>query len=88
MEPTARLQGEVVASDRITPKGNVRVVFLNASDMKDRRYTEADRFGNFDLELPAGDWHLYLGSGNGQAVYQKKVNVVANDTRTFKVVSR
>ena len=88
LEPTARLQGEVVASDQITPKGGVRVVFLNASNLEVRRYAEADRFGNFDLELPAGDWHLYLGTGNGQAVYQKKVNVVANDTRTFKVVSR
>ena len=85
---TAHLQGEVVAADRVTPKSGTRVVFLNAKDMQDRRYTEADRFGNFDLELPAGQWHLYLGTGGGQAVYQKLVSVQANDTRTFKVVSR
>jgi hypothetical protein len=82
------VRGEVVAQDLQTPRPNARVVFMNARDLTDRKYVTADAFGNFEASLPAGEWHIYLGSGDGTASYHKKVMVNADDARDFRVVSR
>lgn len=84
----ARLRGEVVDQDQLTPKAGSKLVFVNAADHADRKYAKANEFGEFDLSLPAGDWYLYVDRGDGQAVRYKKLTVAANDSREFKLVSR
>ena len=83
----ATVSGEVVLADRATPRPNAKVVFLNAADLTDRIDAVADAFGNFSTDLPAGEWHVYLGTGTGQAQFYK--TVIVNDAgRTLQVVSR
>lgn len=84
----ARLRGEVVEKDQLTPKPGSKLVFVNAANHDDRRYTKANEFGEFDLSLPAGDWYLYVDRGDGQAERYKKLTIAANDQREFKLVSR
>ncbi|HET6574697.1 MAG TPA: hypothetical protein VFG68_13910 [Fimbriiglobus sp.] len=84
----ASLRGEIVQSDQVTPRPGAKLVFVSAADHNRREYVTADEFGNFDLRLPAGDWHVYLGNGNGRATYHKKITVGAYDAREFTVVSR
>ena len=40
------------------------------------------------MKLPAGEWYVYLGNGDGRASYHKKITVGEYDAREFKVVSR
>lgn len=84
----ARLRGEVVESDQLTPKAGSKLVFVNAADHADRKYAKANEFGEFDLSLPAGEWYLYVDRGDGQAVRYKKLTVADNDSREFRLVSR
>lgn len=84
----ASLRGEIVLSDQVTPRPGAKLVFVSADDHDRREYVTADEFGNFDLRLPAGDWHVYLGNGNGRAVYHKKITVGSYEAREFTVVSR
>ena len=74
--------------DQHTPRPGAKLVFVSAADTAVREYVTADRFGNFDVRLPAGDWHVYLGNGDGRALYHKKITVGEYDAREFKVVSR
>jgi hypothetical protein len=84
----ARIRGEVVANDQLTPKAGSRLVFVNATDHDDRKYATANGYGEFDLKLPAGEWYLYVDRGDGQAVRYKKLTIAPNDEREFKLVSR
>jgi hypothetical protein len=77
-----------VANDQVTPRPGAKLVFVSAADTNKREYAQADSFGNFDLKLPAGDYYVYLGNGDGRATYHKKLTVREYDAREFKVVSR
>lgn len=82
------LTGDVVKSDRQTPLANAKLVFVNAKDLDTREYVTADDFGGFDVKLPAGEWHLYVGGGNGKATYHSKVSVADGERTTVKVQDR
>lgn len=82
------VRGEVVLNDQITPRGSAKLVFVNADDLKVREYVQADEFGNFDANLPAGEWHMYIGNGNGRAMFHKTIQVKESASREFRVVSR
>lgn len=84
----ARLRGEVVEKDQVTPKAGSKLVFVNADNHDDRKYAKANEFGEFDLSLPAGDWYLYVDRGDGNAVRYKKLTIAPNDNRDFRLVSR
>lgn len=83
----AAVRGEVVLNDRATPRPDAKVIFLSASDLANRHETTADAYGNFDLDLPAGDWFVYLGTGTGRAAYQNTVTV-GEAGKSLTVVSR
>jgi hypothetical protein len=63
-------------------------VFVNAERADQMQYATANQFGEFDVQLPAGKWYLYLGGDNGRAVYHKQVSLGGKDTYDYKVVSR
>ena len=83
----AGVSGEVVLGDRATPRPGVKVVFLNTADLTDRIDAVADDFGNFSTDLPAGDWHVYVGTGTGRAQFTRTVTV-SDSTKPLQVVSR
>jgi len=84
----ATVRGEVVRNDQSTPRSGAKLVFVSAANLDVREYVTSDSFGNFDVKLPAGEWYVYLGNGDGQAQYHKKISVGEYDAREFKVVSR
>lgn len=85
-ETGATVSGEVVGTDEKTPVPNAKLVFVNAADLTDKRYATADGFGGFDAKLPAGEWHVYAGPGNGTAVRTGKVAVEAGVKKEFNVM--
>lgn len=84
----ASIRGEVVLNDQITPRAGAKLVFVNVADQKQREYATADGYGNFDLQLPSGDWYMYVGTGDGKATFQRKITIAPAADRNFLVVSR
>jgi hypothetical protein len=84
---TVTVRGEVVKNDQITPRSNVKLVFVNA-ETDQKEYVTANSYGEFDVRLAAGKWYLYVGGENGQATYHKQVSLGDRDTHDYKVVSR
>ncbi|HEV3436485.1 MAG TPA: hypothetical protein VG122_03945 [Gemmata sp.] len=82
------VRGEVVLADQLTPRGNVKLVFMNADKPEQKEYVTANAYGEFDVRLAAGKWYLYVGGENGRATYHKQVSLGDRDTYDYKVVSR
>lgn len=83
-----QLQGTVVADDRITPKGNARIFFASAEKQGEQYSVQADPSGRFNVELPPGNWTLYLNGRDGKSVFHSQITVRNNDQRQVTVVSR
>jgi hypothetical protein len=81
-----RLQGQVVRDDRITPKANATLRFVNEND--EEVVAKADRAGRFAVNLPAGEWTLYTPGKDGDSVFHSTVYVKQADDRRVTVVSR
>jgi hypothetical protein len=85
---TAQLQGTVVRDDRITPRGGAKIFFATA-EKKNAQYSAAtDAVGRFSIELPPGDWTMYIGGPDGKPTYHSVLHVKPNDQRLVTVVSR
>jgi hypothetical protein len=82
------VRGEVVGSDRATPKAGAKLVFLNDANYDEAVRVTADEYGNFLAQLPAGKWHVYVGNGQGRADLTTAVTVAAYDAKPLTVVSR
>jgi hypothetical protein len=83
-----RLQGTIVSDDRITPKSGARIFFASVGE-KGREYSaQADPTGRFAIELPPGDWELYMSGNDGKPAFHSQINVKSNDQRLVTVVSR
>src|SRR5262249_45944571 len=85
---TVMVRGEVVMPDQITPRPGAKLVFMSAEKPDEKRYVTANEFGEFDTQLPAGEWYLYVGGGDGKATFHKKVSLGEKDAYDYKVVSR
>jgi hypothetical protein len=81
-----RLQGQVVRDDRITPRANALLRFVGEKD--DEVTARADRTGRFEVELPAGEWTLYLPGAEGKSTFHSTILVRGSDDRRVTVVSR
>ena len=82
------VRGEVVMPDQISPRGGAKLVFVSAEKADEKRYVTANEFGEFDAQLPPGDYYLYVGAGDGKATFHKKVSLGDKDSYDYKVVSR
>lgn len=82
------VRGEVVLPDQLTPRANVKLVFVNAEKPEQKEYVTANAYGEFDIHLASGKWWLYVGGDNGRATYHKQVTLGDRDTYDYKVVSR
>ncbi|MGL4422213.1 MAG: hypothetical protein ACRCZF_16205 [Gemmataceae bacterium] len=82
------LRGEVVLNDRQTPRASAKLTFVNPQNMDVRVSARTNEFGEFEVSIPAGEWFVYLGNGDGKAVYHKKLTVTEFDNPLYRVVSR
>jgi hypothetical protein len=64
------------------------VIFVDPKDSENRVAVRTNEFGEFDARLPAGDWYIYLSTGDGRAVYHKRLTVDEFDNPKYRVVSR
>lgn len=82
------VRGEVVMPDQITPRGGAKLVFMSVERPDEKKYVTANAYGEFDTHVPAGDWYLYVGIGDGKATFHKKVSLGDKTSYDYKVVSR
>ena len=82
------VRGEVVLQDQLTPRSNVKLVFVNVDNQEQKEYVSANAYGEFDVRLASGNWYLYVGGENGRATYHKQVSLGDRATYDYKVVSR
>jgi len=82
------VRGEIVKNDQVTPRANVKLVFVNAADLKKRQFASANTHGEFEVKLPAGEWFLYVESVDGKATFHKKITLGDRDSYTYTLVSR
>jgi len=81
-----RLQGQVVRDDRITPRANATIRFVGDKD--EEVVAKADLTGRFAVELPPGEWTLYVPGADGKSTFHSTVLVQHSDDRRVTVVSR
>jgi hypothetical protein len=81
-----RLAGQVVRDDRITPRANTTLKFVGDGDLEVT--AKADAAGRFVVELPPGEWTLYLPGADGNAKFHSTLVVRREDDRRVTVVSR
>ncbi|HEX3150576.1 MAG TPA: hypothetical protein VHR66_21035 [Gemmataceae bacterium] len=81
-----RLAGQVVRDDRITPRANATLKFVGDQDQQVT--AKADAAGRFAVEVPAGEWTLYLVGADGKESYHSTLLVRREDDRRVTVVSR
>jgi Carboxypeptidase regulatory-like domain len=84
--PDSRVNGQVVRSDN-SPKANAKVMFINAMTGK-RQTIQANTAGRFNIDLPAGSWHMYLHGADDQPIYQSRIDVNGAQERQVNLVSR
>jgi len=82
------VRGEVTQKDQVTPRGNAKLVFMNADKPEEKQYVTANEYGEFDVRLAAGTWYLYVGNEDGRAAYHKQISLGDRETYDYKVVSR
>jgi hypothetical protein len=83
-----QLRGTIVAEDRITPRAGTRLYFAASERTKPQFSTQADPAGRFTVELPAGEWAMYMTGSDGKPVFHSQISVKNSDQRLVTVVSR
>ena len=83
---SGRLRGQVVRDDRITPRAHTVLKFVGAKD--EEVVAKADPAGRFAVQLPPGEWTLYVPGKDGKATFHSTLMVRKTDDRSVTVVSR
>jgi hypothetical protein len=78
----------VVRDDRITPRSNATLLFVNDTKKNAEITAKTDATGRFAVELPAGEYTLYVPGRDGKPVFHSQVLVKKTDDRLVTVVSR
>jgi hypothetical protein len=84
--PDSRVEGQIVRSDN-SPKPNAKVLFINASTGK-RHTITANTAGRFQVDLPAGSWHVYLHGADDLPIHHSRIDVNGAQFRQVNLVSR
>ncbi len=65
------------------------MTFVSASKQAADQTVTADAAGNFNVQLPAGEWLVYLRTADGQQVYHSRLEVTGAQQKTpIVLVSR
>ncbi len=81
-----RLQGLVLRNDRITPRANTTLRFVNDRDIEVT--AKADLSGRFAVDLPVGEWTLMMTGTDGKPAFHSTLMVRSDEDRKVTVVSR
>jgi hypothetical protein len=81
------IQGQVV-SDKSAPRGGVQVTFVSAQKQAADKSVTSNGAGQFQVELPAGAWLVYLRSADGQYVFHSRIDIEAKQKTPVILVSR
>ena len=84
--PDSHVEGQIVRSDS-SPKPSAKVLFINASTGK-RQTIVANTVGRFQVDLPAGSWHVYLHGPDEAPIYHSRIDVNGSQNRQVSLVSR
>jgi hypothetical protein len=84
--PDSHVEGQIVRSDN-SPKPSAKVLFINASNGK-RQTITANTAGRFQVDLPAGSWHVYLHGSDDALIYHSRIDVNGSQNRQVNLVSR
>ncbi len=79
---SAMLTGQVVLAN-YQPRSGAKVTFVSASNLTKRQPAVADASGRFHVDLPAGEWYVYVNNK-----YHNAMKVRGNEARNVMVLSR
>lgn len=82
------VSGRLVADDRITPMDRATVTFVSLIDGRTRETARTDSLGQFAVDLPKGEWAIYVPDRSGRADYHSRLKVESGDQRSVLVVTR
>lgn len=81
------VQGQVVAGNQ-APKSGIQLTFVSANRQGGDKRATADAAGRFQVELPAGQWLVYMTTADGQQVYHSEMDVASTQKTPVVLVSR
>jgi hypothetical protein len=82
-----RLQGTVVRNDD-KPRPGAQMMFVNERKQGSQLPVTADKTGQFNVELAAGPWLVYVAGNDGRMLYHSKVEVHEESNKPVVLVSR
>ncbi len=85
--PRPTLEGQIVTREN-RPRGGMRLVLVSAAKESHRQAVTADAAGNFQVQLPPGEWLVYTPGADGKPVLLSKVELGEHETRKMTLVSR
>jgi hypothetical protein len=85
---SGHIQGAVVFDDRITPRGNAKILFVSVEKNGPQESLQTDELGRFSTNLATGDWLMYVPNKDGKPEFHTRLTVLPADDRLVTVVSR
>jgi hypothetical protein len=86
MNPDANVRGQVTKADN-APRANADVLFVSRESGQ-RRHVKADATGSFAVDLPSGEWLVYMPTSSGAPAYHSSVNVAGRQPTMLTLVNR
>jgi hypothetical protein len=80
------VEGQVVQGQLEKPRPGAELLFVS-TDGDVRRTATADQEGNFQVQLPAGGWLVYVRDEGGTPIFHTRIHVLGNETKQIKLVS-
>jgi len=81
------VQGQIV-NDANAPRAGVQVIFVSAKRQAPEQTVTTNSTGRFEVDLPQGEWLVYVRSTDGQQVYHSRIDVGAKQKAPIVLVSR
>lgn len=79
--------GQVVDPVRV-PRGSARVLFVSTAEKRQQFTTTTASNGAFRASLPEGGWLVYTYDEMGKPVFSRRIDVPADKSVNFTLVSR
>jgi hypothetical protein len=81
------IDGKVV-SDKNAPKTGVQLTFVSVQKQSADKVVTSNAAGQFQVELPAGSWLVYMRAADGQYVFHSRIDIDAKQKTPVILVSR
>jgi hypothetical protein len=85
--PVTHFEGQVVRRDN-APRPNVRLRFVSLTRRGPQYPVTANSAGRFRVNLPPGNWLVYLTTTDGRQVFHSKITVQGSGSRRVQLVTR